>query len=109
MGLARVREGRIADGMALLRRASDARPDDARLAYVYGVALHSTGKPAEAIAVLEKALGHAPYDIDLLLGLTSFSREAGRLPSARGYARRLAAVAPEDPRVAGLLHELGVQ
>jgi Flp pilus assembly protein TadD len=109
LGLARVREGRTADAVTLLRRASEARPGDTRFAYVYAVALHSTGKPSEAIAVLEKALEHAPNDRDLLFGLTTFSREAGRLPAARDYARRMAAVAPGDPRAVQLLRELAPQ
>jgi predicted Zn-dependent protease len=106
LGLLRVREQRLAEALPLLERASKARPDDARFAYVYAVALHSTGKPAEATAVLERTLARAPWDPDLLLALATFSRDAGRLDAARDYAARLAAVAPEDERATALRREL---
>jgi tetratricopeptide (TPR) repeat protein len=107
LGLVRVREKRTHDAVPLLRRAAEAQPENARFAYVYAVSLHSIGKPGEALAVLQKALVRAPYDPDLLFGLATFSRDAGRLPAARDYAQRLAAVAPEDERAGGLLRDLG--
>jgi tetratricopeptide (TPR) repeat protein len=106
LGLLRVREKTVADALPLLERASTARPESARFAHVYAVALHSTGRAAEATAVMQKALERAPYDPDLLSGLAAFGRSAGQLLAARGYAQRLAAVAPEDARVPELLRGL---
>ncbi len=83
------------------------RPDDARFAYVYGVALHQAGREAEAMSVLRAALTRAPYDRDLLSGLATFARAAGDAKAARDYARTLVAVAPDDAAAAALLRELG--
>jgi len=99
LGLQRVREKGVADALPLLERAAVARPDNARFAYVHAVALESLGRRAEAIAVLTRALERSPYDPDLLFGLSTFNREAGHLPEAQDYARRLETVAPDDERV----------
>jgi Flp pilus assembly protein TadD len=96
LGLHRVREKRVADALPLFARAAAAQPGNPRFAYVYGVALHSTGNAPEATAVLRKALERAPWDTDLLSGLVAFSREAGDAAAAREYAERLAAVAPAE-------------
>jgi Flp pilus assembly protein TadD len=107
LGLQRAREKRTGEALALLKRATDTQPANAHFAYVYGVALHSSGKPAEGITALERGLVRSPNDPDLLFGLAAFNREAGRLPDARDYARRFAAVAPHDERAQPLLRELG--
>jgi Flp pilus assembly protein TadD len=96
LGLQRVRQQRSAEALPLLQRAAESRPENSRFAYVYAVALHSSGRPDEAITIMKKALERAPYDPDLLSGLAAFSRDAGRLDDARDYAARLAAVAPPD-------------
>jgi len=106
LGLKRVREKRVADALPLLERAALARPENARFAYVHAVALESLGRRDEAIAALTRALERSPYDPDLLFGLSTFNREAGHLPEARDYARRLGTVAPDDERVLALLREL---
>lgn len=106
LGLLRVREKRSAEALPLLKRAAEAQPANARFAYVYGIALHSSGKQTEGIAVLKRALERSPNDPDLLFGLAAFSREAGRPPEARDYAKRFAAVAPHDVRTQPLLREL---
>jgi tetratricopeptide (TPR) repeat protein len=107
LGLERVREKRLDEALPLLARAAERQPDNARFAYVHAVALHSTGKAAEAMAVLDRALARAPYDRELLFALATFNRDAGRLPAARRYAARLAAVAPDDEGVRGLVRDLG--
>lgn len=109
LGLQRARERRLDEALPLLKRAHDAQPDNARLAYVYGVALHSSGRQADAIALLTRAAERSPYDPELLFGLASFNRDADRMAAARGYAQRFAAVAPEDPRAQAMLRELGAQ
>jgi predicted CXXCH cytochrome family protein len=106
-GLQRVREGRSAEALGLLERAAKARPEDARFAYVYAVALHSAGRADDATTVLTKALARTPYDPALLSALAAFERDAGRREAALVYARRLAAVMPDDDGVRGLVRELG--
>jgi Flp pilus assembly protein TadD len=106
LGLLRVREKRTAEALALLKRAAEAQPDNARFAYVYGVALHSSGKQTKGIDVLERALERSPNDPDLLFALAAFILESGRITKAREYAQRLAAVAPDDQRAQAFLREL---
>ena len=52
-------------------------PGNARFAYVYAVALHSTGKADAAIARLEKTLLAHPNDRDILEALASFHQARG--------------------------------
>jgi len=107
LGLVRVRAHRLDDALPLLARAASGQPDNARYAYVYAVALDSVGRHDDAIAVLGKALERSPYDSGLLLALTTFNRDAGRIPTARAYAQRLVDATPDDPDARRLLESLG--
>jgi Flp pilus assembly protein TadD len=60
-----------------------------RFAYVYAVALHSTGKPDAAIARLKKTLLAHPHDREILQALVSFHQERGENAAAKKYADRL--------------------
>ncbi|NIO39607.1 MAG: tetratricopeptide repeat protein, partial [Burkholderiales bacterium] len=62
--------------------AVKAAPDVPRFAYVAGVALNDTGKPAEAIVLLKDALSRNPYDRDLLHVLASYELREGQYASA---------------------------
>ena len=55
LGLLYVRQGRIEEGMEYLEKSVLAAPQNPNFAYTYGVALNSTGKPQEAIRILEEA------------------------------------------------------
>ena len=77
-------------------RATRLDPGSAQFAYVYAVALHSTGKPAAAIAQLEKALRDHPYDRSILEALVSFHAQRGERAAAQRYAVRLQALAEKD-------------
>ena len=90
-----------------LEQAARRAPDNARYAYVYAVALHSTGQPGKALAVLRDADARHPNTPDILGTLVSFYREAGDTPAALNYARKLAAAMPDDPEVQRLVAELG--
>ena len=54
---------------------------------------------------LENLVRH-PGDHDTLLALVSFSRDAGDVAAALGYAEQLARVAPGEPGLAGLIENL---
>ncbi|MBK6584527.1 MAG: tetratricopeptide repeat protein [Gammaproteobacteria bacterium] len=92
-----------------LEQAARRAPDNARYAYVYAVALNSTGQPGKALAVLRDADARHPNTPDILGTLVSFYREAGDTPAALNYARKLAAAMPDDPEVQRLVAELGGQ
>jgi Tfp pilus assembly protein PilF len=109
LGLARVRAKRLDDALPLLARASAARPENARFAYVYAVGLRSVGRAGEAMTVLTTALERSPYDRDLLIALATFNRDAGRRDAAREYAARLAGVAPDDDGARALVRSLSTE
>lgn len=109
LGLTLVRLKRPDEALEELRRAAELEPDRARYAYVYAVALHSTGRIADAVTVLQKSLAGHPGDRDILMALISFNREAGNVISALEYAEQLSRNMPADKGLTGLIHELRLQ
>jgi predicted CXXCH cytochrome family protein len=105
-GLQLVRVGRPADALVDLEAAALGAPDNPRYAYVLGVALESRGESEEAQRVLTDALTRHPTNRELLFMLAAMSRDRGDLVSARAYAERLQAAAPDDPGVADLVASL---
>ena len=106
LGLALVRQGRMDEALAELRRATVADASNARFAYVYGVALHSTGQVEPAVAFLEESLAVHPYDLATLTALLSFNWDAGDLDEAIRYAEMWVAMAPDDAQAAQELADL---
>ena len=80
--------------MIELQRASTLNPDSARYIYVYAVALNSTGKPAEALLVLQGAHNRFPNNTDILSALVAFNRDQGNTAAASHYAKKLQAMSP---------------
>jgi predicted CXXCH cytochrome family protein len=106
LGLALVRLKRNDEALAELNKAREIDPDRARYAYVYAVALHSSGRVQDAMTVLKDNLARHPNDRDTLLALVSFSRDSGDAKSALEYAQRLAQIAPADQGLAALIDTL---
>jgi Tfp pilus assembly protein PilF len=92
LGLTLVRMKRAEEALRELERATALDPGNARFAYVYAVALHSTGKADAAIARLEKVLVTHPNDRNILEALASFHQSGGRIESAKKYVDRLGAL-----------------
>jgi hypothetical protein len=65
-------------------------------AYVYAIALNSTGFPGQAMELLEHSHKLHPVDRDTLLALVSIARETGDFATALAHARELVALYPED-------------
>ncbi len=107
LGLSLARQQRLADALEQLKLATRGAPDQARYAYVYGVALHSAGQQAAGIAALAAAQARFNGDADILQALVTMERDRGRLAAARNYARELVALAPDDPQARALLRSLG--
>jgi predicted Zn-dependent protease len=74
---------------AALQKAVELAPDDARYVYVYGVALNSTGRPQDALAILKPANARHPADTDILTALATISRDIGDRAGAVTYAEEL--------------------
>ena len=106
LGLNLVRSERHNEALIYLEQASQMEPENARYAYVYGVGLHSSGKPLAAVDFLEKSLKENPYDRDLLYSLSTFNHELGRREEALKYAGRLIEYYPTDPNYQQLIQYL---
>ena len=91
LGLQLVRSKRYDDAMVWLRLAAEGSPGDARFTYVYAVALHDTGRPADARRNLEQAAARHRGDQQILEALVAFSREAGDEAAARRWQAQLEA------------------
>ena len=106
LGLTLVRLGRNEEALEELRVASELSPDEPRYAYVYGVALQSTGDVENSVRVLQKASERHPYNGDILVALVTTHRDRGALRDALPYARRLAELNPADTSVQQLVAQL---
>ena len=106
LGLLLVRQRKYNEALEQLRRASELAPDNTRYAYVYAVALNSTGAPAEAMALLERVHQQHPTDRDVLLALVSMARDANDVPTALRHARELLMLAPADPQLRAMIADL---
>ncbi len=107
LGLLLIRQKRLPEALAALAEAARLGGDNPRYGYVYAVALNSAGQGPKAIQELETVLQRHPNDRDSLLALVAFQRDAGNLDAARSYARRLAALEPDNPDVRMLLQKMG--
>ena len=105
-GLALIRQQRVSDAVASLRQAALLAPDSPRLNYVYALALNSTGRFEEAMQVLEEAHHQLPYNRDLLLLMTTISRDRNNNKKAMVYARKLVEMYPQDKSFLQLLEQL---
>lgn len=106
LGLTLARLQHFGDAVRELAEAARLAPEDPRYAYVYAVALNSTGQLRAALEVLAQALTRHPDNREMLLAAAKFSRDYGDQIAAIGYAERLGRAAPGDPTAAQLLHEL---
>jgi Flp pilus assembly protein TadD len=106
LGLSLIRQKRTSEAMNYLAQAASLTPEDTRFSYVYAVALHDTGKKAEAAATLKEALARHPYDRDLLLAMITYDIEAGLVTAGLERAELLAQLEPTNPQVAQLLASL---
>ena len=106
LGLLLVRQKRLPEAIRALGRAAELRPEMARYAYVYAVALESVGDVESALSVLSDAHTRVPENRDLLIALVTMHRESGSHESAVEYARKLFALTPQDPAARQLLQQL---
>jgi predicted CXXCH cytochrome family protein len=106
LGLYLVRKHDYVSALDQLRRAHELMPANARYAYVYAVALNSTGAAADAVALLEDAHRQHPADHDVLTALVSFARDKGDFALALRYARDLVTLEPGNAQLRALVSDL---
>ncbi len=109
LGLALVRQKNYPEALGQFAEAARLAPDDARFAYVYGVALKSLGKREESRKVLGEALARHSYDASLVNAMLGEALGAGDVDSAAPLARRLSALRPDDPEIKRLAAKLSGQ
>jgi predicted CXXCH cytochrome family protein len=106
LGLTLTRLKRLDEALAEFRTATEIEPGNIQYAYVYAVALNSTGHPSDALTVLNEALKSHSNDRRILSALIAFNRADGNIAAALTYAERLATITPEDRNLARLVEEL---
>jgi predicted CXXCH cytochrome family protein len=108
-GLLLIRHQRYAEAAKRLGHAAELRPDIPRYAYIYALALQKIGDTENALAVLRAAHDRHANNRDLLIALTTMSRDRGELESAVKYAKALVTLAPAEPEARQLLESLQAQ
>jgi len=88
LGLGLIRLKRLDAALVELRLAADLAGNSAQFACAYGVALHSAGRPRDALAHLKESQNAHPGDREILVAITSFGREAGDSVTALQYAEK---------------------
>jgi Flp pilus assembly protein TadD len=106
LGLVLVRQRRYPEALEKLALASRLAPDDARLAYVHGVALQSLGQREAGQQVLRQALQRNPFDTALLGALLNDAQARRDLAGAADLAGRLSRLRPDDAELARLAARL---
>ena len=89
LGLSLVRARRYSEAIPELAKAAEQAQLNVRYAYVYAIALQSTGNTNKAISTLKKALQQHPYDRQVMEALVAFYRETGEMDKASNIAERL--------------------
>jgi predicted CXXCH cytochrome family protein len=89
LGLLLVRQKRMPEAVSELAKAAEQSPENARYAYVYGVALDSVGQRDRALAVLEQAHERFTGDRAVLSALLQFSLQAGDQAAAARWGQEL--------------------
>jgi predicted CXXCH cytochrome family protein len=94
LGLSLVRQKRTDEGVEELRLAATLSPENVRYIYVYAVALNSTGKPEQAVMLLQGAHNQHPNNREILSALIAFHRDMGNQAAAQSYTGKLRALSP---------------
>lgn len=92
LGLLEIRAGNTQAALTHLKRAADTETQGSRHRYVYAVALHDTGKPKDAIALLERLNQKQPGNLDVLYALIGYLQSQGDVAKASRYQGQLQAV-----------------
>lgn len=98
LGLALVRQGKLADALPALTLAQQLGSDNADYAYVLAIALHDSGERDKALQLLEDQLVADPANRQVRLALVSYL--GGQAPArSRALMEALQAQNPDDPTV----------
>jgi Tfp pilus assembly protein PilF len=107
LGLLETRSGQSETALKYLQQAAAVETQGTRHRFVYGIALHDLGQPAEAVVQLQALLRSVPQSEEVLLALTNYSAELGQREKALNYARVLTQIAPGNRSYQQLYQSLG--
>ncbi len=96
LGLLQVRAQRLTPAIISLRKAAELDPQSPRYAYVYGVALNSTGKTQIALDALTAAYLLHPRNQEIIFMLASINRDLGNTTEAIAWTNKLLEINPAD-------------
>ena len=89
LALLEVREGHGEAALAALEKAASLEETPSYYHYVYAVAQHDQGRPAEAMATLKAANRAAPGQPNVIAALMQYSQLAGDIQAAQRYQAEL--------------------
>ena len=99
IGRMRWQGGQQVEAVAAAERALELEPDSPAALLFRAQLLRDAEGNGAALPLIERGLSHAPDDADLLAEHAATLGELGRAKDMLGATRRLAKVAPGDPRV----------
>ena len=103
LALSLIRQRRAEGALSEFAESAKLAPENARFAYVYGVALHDLGRREQALKTLRDALARFPNDGDILYALASYEIEAKDEASAVAHLEALMRLEPENEEAQALL------
>ena len=106
LALALIRQRHYPEALEHLARAVALAPENPRYAYVYAVALSSTGLRAESAAVVSDALRRTANDAPLLTLALNEALQSGDIERARTLIPRLLRLRPDDAELVRLAERL---
>ena len=106
LGLLLVRRKNMTDALTEIRRAAELASEDADAQYTLAVALYSSGRQSEAVAVLDRTWRAHPGDRTVLSALVNYLTETGDLARAEPLATRLVELSHGDPSAQALLDDI---
>jgi Flp pilus assembly protein TadD len=90
-------------------RPHELAPENARYAYVYAIAMNSTGEMDQAVTMLEETDHRHPTDRDVLIALVTISCDTGNLSAALRHARELELLDPSNAALHALVTQMEKQ
>jgi tetratricopeptide (TPR) repeat protein len=94
-----VKEGLVADGIAVLERARTADPSSYELAFALGGAYIVKGDPGRSLEAYDRALALRPASVTALRQAAAVAERQGELERSLSYWMRAKKVATDDPEV----------
>ena len=101
-----IRQRDYRKAISLLAQAYNEAPERPDITYAFAIALHDAGQPAQAIKLLENSLKTTPTDVQALIALATYHRDMQKFDQALTYAKRAAALLPEDQGLKQFVQQL---